>query len=97
MIYNGEKYITVSAIAGRWGCAQQTVLRYIKRGLIPGAFKHNSRWYVPAKTEMPVFDRMQPGPKTGKAKPRRASTSETYDTWLNRIDEKRWSKLFLEV
>lgn len=97
MIYNGEKYITVSAIAGRWGCAHETVLNYIKRGLIPGAFKYNRMWYVPVKTEKPVFDKPQPGPKPEKAKHRRASTSETYDTWLNRIDEKRWSKLFLEV
>ena len=97
MIYNGEKYLTVSAIAGRWGCAQQTVLRYIKRGLIHGAFKYNGMWYIPFNTEKPAFDKPQPGPKPGKAKHRRASTSEAYDAWLNRIDEKEWSTLFLEV
>ena len=97
MKFEGKYYVATSAIASRWGCSRSTVINYIKRGLVPGAFKHNGAWYVPSDAKMPVFDETKPGIKPGKAQRVKVSSSQQYDAWLNNIEQHNWSKLFLEV
>lgn len=97
MTFEGKNYVAPSAIASRWGCSRSTVIDYIKRGLVPGAFKHNGAWYVPPDAKMPVFDETKPGIKPGKAKQIKPNSSRNYDLWLDDIERQRWSKLFLEV
>lgn len=97
MIFEGKHYVTPSAIASRWGCSRITVVNYIKRGLVPGAFKYNSLWYVPPDAKMPVFDKTKPGIKPGKAQRRKPASSQHYDIWLKDIERHSWSKLYLEV
>lgn len=97
MIFGSKRYQSVSAVANKWGCAQQTILNYIKRGLIPGAFKHNGRWFIPYDAEMPTFDDTKPGIKPGNAQRRKPASSQQYGVWLNDIERREWSKMFLEV
>lgn len=97
MIFNSKRYQSLSAVANKWGCSQSTILNYIKRGLIPGAFKHNGRWHIPYEAEMPTFDDTKPGIKPGNAQRRKQASSQEYGIWLNDIERHEWSKLFFEV
>lgn len=97
MQFNGKEYVKPAAFAAKWGCATQTVYNYIRRGLIPGAFKYEGHWYVPRNTKMPEFSSPRPGVKPGNAKSRPCATSSQYDIWCNDIERHSWSKLFLEV
>lgn len=97
MILGSKRYKSLSAVANKWGCAQSTILNYINRGLIPGAFKHNGRWFIPYDAEMPTADDTKPGIKPGNAQRRKPASSQQYDVWLNDVERREWAKMFLEV
>lgn len=56
-----ENYITVNALAEKWGLTPRTIQTMCADGKIKGAVKFGKSWAIPADTERPSDGRVLSG------------------------------------
>lgn len=52
-IFNNREYVTPKEISQTWGVSARTIREYCKKGLVPGFFVDNRKYYIPSTAKKP--------------------------------------------